>query len=294
MKYRDTDIQTHRAEHTQLEPTKFFYIEDHETKQQPIMRRSSRRFSVAIIMLVVTLITSAIGFSLSFAPEVYAATDTVSTCHQATINSTINNAAAGDTINFNCSGIITLGATLDITKTLTLDGTGQSVTISGNGLPNGGLPNGWYGAATVKVSEGSGIIMFVNEQGGVTATGGDQSGTYGAAVSGASIVGLPVMANGAFGGYITGATIENITNTPVTASVQYYDLSGNTVGTAKSVTIGGNASYGLYQGGSDQALPSGFYGTAQITVTGGPSSSLLVTTNAQSDAFFYSYTEPTL
>jgi predicted outer membrane repeat protein len=163
---------------------------------------------------------------------------------------------------------------------------------SGNGLPSGGLPSGWYGAASVKVSGGSGIIMFVNEQGGLTATGSDQSGTYGAAVSGSSVIGLPVMANGAFGGYITGATIENITNTPVTASVQYYDLNGSTVGTSKSVTIGGNASYGLYQGGSDQALPSGFYGTAQITVTGGPSSSLLVTTNAQSNAFFYSYTEP--
>jgi hypothetical protein len=164
---------------------------------------------------------------------------------------------------------------------------------SGNGLPSGGLPNGWYGAATVKVTGGSnGIIMFVNEQGGLTATGSDQSGTYGAAVSGSSMVGLPVMANGAFGGYITGATIENITSAAVTASVQYYDVAGNAVGTAKSITIGGNASYGLYQGGSDQALPSGFYGTAQITVTGGPSSSLLVTTNAQSNAFFYSYTEP--
>jgi predicted outer membrane repeat protein len=163
---------------------------------------------------------------------------------------------------------------------------------SGSGLPSGGLPNGWYGAVTVQVSGGSGIIMFVNEQGGLTATGSDQSGTYGAAVSGSSVIGLPVMANGAFGGYITGATIENITSTPVTASVQYYDLNGNTVGTAKSVTIGGNASYGLYQGGSDQALASGFYGTAQITVISGPSSSLLVTTNAQSNAFFYSYTEP--
>jgi hypothetical protein len=134
--------------------------------------------------------------------------------------------------------------------------------------------------------------MFVNEQGGLTTTGSDQSGTYVAAVSGSSTVGLPVMANEAFGGYITGATIENITSSPVTASVQYYDLNGSAVGTAKTVIIGGNASAALYQGGSDQALADGFYGTAQIKVTGGPSSSLLVTTNAQSNAFFYSYTEP--
>jgi hypothetical protein len=161
----------------------------------------------------------------------------------------------------------------------------------GNGLPSSGLPNNWYGAATVK-STGGGIIMFVNEQGGFTATGNDQSGTYGAAVSGSSTVGLPVMANGAFGGYITGATIENITSAPVTATIQYYDLNGNAVGTTKTITIGGNASSALYQGSSDGDLPNGFYGTAQITVVGGPSSSLLVTTNAQSDTFFYSYTEP--
>jgi hypothetical protein len=160
---------------------------------------------------------------------------------------------------------------------------------NGVGLPSGGLPHGWSGSAQVSVVGSQGIVMFVNEQGGTTASGGDQSGTYSAAASGGTVIGLPVMANGAFGGYITGATIENSSNGTVGGTIQYYDVSGNTVGAAQPFNIDPHASYSVYQGSS--GLPSGFYGTAIISVTSGPSSSLLVTTNAQSNAFFYSYTE---
>jgi hypothetical protein len=165
----------------------------------------------------------------------------------------------------------------------------------GTGLPVGGLPvgaNGWYGSAQVTVSGSSGIVMFVNEQGGTTGSGSDQSGTYGAAVSGVTSVGLPVMANVAFGGYITGATIENTTNSVVGGAIQYYALDGTPVGTAKPFSVGPHASYPVYQGDPAQGLAVGFYGTAVISVTSGPTSSLLTTTNAQSNQFFYSYTEP--
>jgi hypothetical protein len=166
---------------------------------------------------------------------------------------------------------------------------------SGAGLPDGGLPagtSGWYGAAQVNVSGINGVVMFVNEQGGTTGNGNDQSGTYGAAVSGATSVGLPVMANGAFGGYVTGSTIENTTNSNVGGTIQYFDLNGTAVGTAKTFSVGPHASFPLYQGGTDQGLSAGFYGTAVIMVTSGPTSSILTTTNAQSNEFFYSYTEP--
>ena len=43
----------------------------------------------------------------------------------------INAASAGDTITFSCSGTLTLSATITLAKNLTIDGTGQSVTISG-------------------------------------------------------------------------------------------------------------------------------------------------------------------
>jgi hypothetical protein len=160
---------------------------------------------------------------------------------------------------------------------------------TGNGLPVGGLPTNWSGAAQVSVAGSNGIVMFVNELGGTTASGSSQSGTYPAAVNGATSLGLPVMANGAFGGYITGATIQNITNASVNGTIQYYDVNGVATGTAQSFSVGPYASYSAYQGASN--LPAGFYGTALVTVTSGPTGSLLVTTNAQSNAFFYSYTQ---
>ena len=45
----------------------------------------------------------------------------------------INAATWNDTINFSCSGTITLSSTITLAKNLTIDGTGQSVTISGGG-----------------------------------------------------------------------------------------------------------------------------------------------------------------
>jgi hypothetical protein len=167
----------------------------------------------------------------------------------------------------------------------------DGVSGGGTGLPSGGLPSGYYGAASI-TSTGGGVVMLVNEQGGTTSSGTSQSGTYAAASTGNTSVGLPVMANGAFGGYITGATILNTTNSSVTAKVQYYSLEGNVVGTSSNFSIGAHASQGLYQGESGQGLPGGFYGTAVVSVVGGPTSSLIVTTNAQSDQFFYTYTEP--
>ncbi len=50
-----------------------------------------------------------------------------------TLRDAMSLAASGDTITFSVSGTITLGSTLPaVRKTLTIDGTGQSVTISGN------------------------------------------------------------------------------------------------------------------------------------------------------------------
>ena len=161
----------------------------------------------------------------------------------------------------------------------------------GPGLPTGGLSQGFYGSAIV-TTNGGGIAMLINEQGGLTPGGTAQSGTYAAASSGATSVGLPVIDNGAFGGYITGATILNTTNAMVGGTIQYYDLSGTATGTAKPFSIGPYASYPVFQGDPAQGLSPGFAGTAIVTVTSGPTSSLLTTTNAQSDNFFYTYTEP--
>jgi len=58
-----------------------------------------------------------------------AATLTVTVCDKSHLDAAINNAHSGDTITFGCFGIIT--DNLTISKTLTLDATGQQVTLDG-------------------------------------------------------------------------------------------------------------------------------------------------------------------
>jgi predicted outer membrane repeat protein len=74
----------------------------------------------------------------------------------------MNKASSGDTIVFSLSGTITLGSTLpNVTTTLTIDGTGQSVTISGNNS---------VGVFDVNVPSGSGGNLALN---GLTVTHGN-------------------------------------------------------------------------------------------------------------------------
>jgi hypothetical protein len=164
-------------------------------------------------------------------------------------------------------------------------------TGAGNGVAGSGLPNGFAGAASITAQGGS-VLVAVNEFGGYTSGGTTESGTYSAASSGNSTIGLPVIANAGFG-YTTGTTIFNTSSQTVSGTLQYYDLSGNPVGTVQQLSIGPNASAAYYQGAASQGLSSGFYGVAVITQTGGPANSLLDTTNAVSANFFYTYVEPT-
>lgn len=163
----------------------------------------------------------------------------------------------------------------------------------GNGLPSGGLPIGFAGSALVSAS--GGVVMVVNEAGALTPGGFAQSGTYAAAPRGSNSVGLPVIANGGYG-YVTGATILNTSATAVTANIQYYNVNGTVQGSLHPITVPPHASSSAFQGGPDQGLPgptspTPFYGTAIVTETGG-GNDLIITTNAQSNLFFYTYTEP--
>jgi hypothetical protein len=73
----------------------------------------------------------------SLLPAAAASTITVSTCDNTSLHNAIDNAAAGDTIVFGCSGTISLSGRFiyeyTILKDLTIDGTGQNVTIDGGG-----------------------------------------------------------------------------------------------------------------------------------------------------------------
>ena len=157
------------------------------------------------------------------------------------------------------------------------------------GLPSGaGLPNSFYGSATVTTVGGS-VAMVVNEANGTTANGAAQSGTYAAAASGSSKLGLPAMDNNA-NGFTTGATILNTSGAAVAGTITYYNTSGTAATSPQLFTVAANASYPAYQG-ADGLLPNGFSGQAVINQTSGPANSLIATTNVQSPNLFYTYTE---
>ena len=66
-------------------------------------------------------------------PAHAAGIDTVTVCDESHLRGAITNAAAGDTVTFGCSGTITLTSTIALNQNVTIDGSGQSVTISGGG-----------------------------------------------------------------------------------------------------------------------------------------------------------------
>src|SRR5258708_15964286 len=101
--------------------------------QQHTIHLSSWARLVGLALLLGVGLLASLGLTSRTAHAQPAATIPVGTCDDATLRNAINNATSGDTIKFGCSGTITLGSTLGISKNLTLDGSGQQVTLSGGG-----------------------------------------------------------------------------------------------------------------------------------------------------------------
>lgn len=165
----------------------------------------------------------------------------------------------------------------------------QAANKTINGLPNGGLPVGFYGTATVEAT-GGGVVMVTNEAGGRTQTGGLRSGDYLGAVQGSSILSLPLLANNDWTGLTTGTTIWNSTDQPASFTVQYFGDDGTAYGPSKNYTLAAHSSLPIYQGNGD--LPDGFNGVALVTQTSGSPNALMATVNAQSYQLFFSYIAP--
>src|SRR6266516_7797875 len=94
----------------------------------------SRLLLVALLGLLSALSVVVAGVS-HHAHAAADATLTVTDCSGETgpgrIGTVISSASAGDTITFSCSGTIPITSTLSISKNLTLDGSGQTVTLDG-------------------------------------------------------------------------------------------------------------------------------------------------------------------
>jgi hypothetical protein len=208
-----------------------------------------------------------------------AATITVATCTESALDAAVAAASSGDTIHFGCSGTITLTSTLVIMSDLTLDGTGQNVTLSGghavqvlsvasgvtftlnhltvaNGLAAGSDGNGGVGrggglytfGATLSLSNC--IFSGNTAQGGRGSNGGDNPGSYGGpGGDGGDAQG---------GGLYSGGGTLTITNCRFSGNAARGGTAGN----------GGNGSNGGHGGNAGSGFGGSFYVTeTALTLT---------------------------
>jgi hypothetical protein len=177
----------------------------------------------------------------------HAATATVTTCNEASLDAAVNNAAPGDTITFGCSGVITLSQTLDISQDLTLDGSGQSVTLDGGHavrvlLAQSGVH---FTLNDLTIADGYFNSAFNNTGGGLANNGGTVT------------ISNSAFTNNTGGGLVNNGGTVTISNSAITGNSQVFDGGGVTnlddgTMTITNTTISGNSSYdgaGLYNSG---------------------------------------------
>ena len=90
------------------------------------MRKNAFRILCTLLVAVVTA-----GFPFTHAHAAWVVTNT-NDSGSGSLREAITNASDGNLISFSVSGTITLASTLVIDKSLTIDGTNQSIKISGN------------------------------------------------------------------------------------------------------------------------------------------------------------------
>lgn len=119
------------------------------------------------------------------------------------------------------------------------------------------LPDGFAGTATI-VSSAQPVAAVVNEVGP-----GGRFSSYDAAAVGNTKLLAPVALNGAFGGYFTGAGVQNTTSTGGMVGITYYNPDGSQ---AKTLTkaISANGYLGLYQGDPTDGPPSSANGYSAV------------------------------
>src|SRR6266852_4664818 len=206
----------------------------------PILLRSLRvfvRLGLGLVLLVGLCIVVA-GVSLH-AHAAADATLTVTDCSVETgpgrIGTVISSASPGDTITFSCSGTIPITSTLTITKNLTLNGSGQNVTLDG-------------GNSTQVLSVNSGVTFNLKA---LTIAHGSAFGGGGISNSGTETISNSTFANNSAnnGGGISNSgtvTISNSTfaNNSTTTAHGGGISNGGTV-TISNSTFANNSASGL-------------------------------------------------
>lgn len=181
--------------------------------------------TLARLLLGLTLLLSLSILAWSSSQVAYAqnaATTTVTTCDESHLDAAIASASSGDTINFSCSGDIALTKTLNITKTLTLDGSGQNVTLDGNNsmevlLVNSGVN---FTLNTLSIAHGLGF----NGGGGLYNNGGTVS------------ISNDTFANNSAGNGSDGGGLANMSGT---VSISNSTFTSNSAGFGGPTGLGG-------------------------------------------------------
>lgn len=189
---------------------------------------------------------------------------------------TIAAASPGDTVNFSCSGTITLSATLNIAKNLTLDGSGQTVTISGGNavrvlLIDPGITvnlNQLTLSGGTVTGPGGGIV----NQGDLTVSNSTISGNS-ATTTGGGIysVGTLIITNSTVsgnsaanaGGIFNGGTLATVSNSTISSNSATSSGGGLYNNSSASLTV----SNSTLSGNSAMTAGGGLYNNTSGTVT---------------------------
>ena len=99
-------------------------------RANPVVPRL-KHLRLLVVVVGLSLLTGAL-LRLPVA-HVEAGTATVGTCDETHLRTAITAAGSPGTVTFACNGVITLSSPLSVNQTLTLDATGQSVTLDGGG-----------------------------------------------------------------------------------------------------------------------------------------------------------------
>ncbi len=208
--------------------------------------------------VILTLL--ALNFSALGVTPAHAATLTVSDCTAPSGNTNrlmeqITAAVWGDTINFSCSATITLTAMIYINKNLTIDGTGQTVTISGGG--------------TVQVMYVDGASLTLNN---LTIANGSVAGgpTGGGGIY--LMAGTVIITNSTFSGNSTINNGGGIFQNGGTLIITNSTFSGNSAATGGGIDIGAGTltiTNSTFSGDSATGGSGGgiFFGGGTTTIT---------------------------
>lgn len=146
-----------------------------------------------------------------------------------------------------------------------------SATID-QSVANSGLPQGFSGWAQITGPQGSQLVAQVAEQN----PNNHFVALANAQFTSQATVYAPAIFNNAFGGFVSGANIINPNANAVNVTITYYDNTG-TAYTTPAFTLPAHGATGVYQGDTNSShpgvraggLPSGFYGGAIVSASGG-------------------------